>query len=1388
MNPGLEGAPRQGEDSWIVAIHAGQYDSSPLGSGFLIDGRRALTCAHVVCVKEIPLAELWLAFPKSDTLMDRRVRVKTVLVPPGDRQALEDVAVLELAEDLGSQAAARLRCPEPGRLTNREWWSFGFPGGDPLGNPAAGTIGAGLGYGWIRLDTHSRSDYPVTDGYSGAALWSEGYQAVVGLVGHADKSGDARALTLWQVDRCLPQAKLRHLADWAAEAAGESALAAWGWELTNDPEAGRHWRPRARGVARDSERGFRFRGRRVALTELVSWITSDQPQHSALVVTGSPGVGKSAVLGRIVTCADPQIAAQLPAEDDAVRAPVRSIACAVHAKSKTALDVATEIARAASAPIPQQTGDLALSLHAVLANRPARNFTVVIDALDEAASAKDAREVVRWVVRPLVEDLAEFGVRVLVGSRRRDGAGNLLAAFGAAKVVVDLDAPEYFELEDLEAYSLASLQLLGAERHGNPYQEPAVAGPVAARIAFLAQGNFLVAGLIARSHGLHDQVPVAPEQISFSPKVDDALSEFLERVPAVGQRTAAQLLSVLAYAEAPGFTAGLWHVAVNAVYGGSPGEESLRMFARASAANFLVEDSAGAGDSESGRAYRLFHQALNDVLLTARDETAADERALAHSLLAAGRAAGWHRAPAYLLRSLPRHAERGHAMAELMAEPDYPLYADLRRLIRTAVRSSSTRTQDSTQLRLLRKTQRAIDAAPGVRAALFSVVEAQQRLGTVYRESLLQSPYRAAWAHTEPEEEQSVLEGHIGPVYQVTALPTAGGRFLLASGGHDGTVRLWDPDTGENLRIINGHDGPINTVCMVPRRDRTTLLASGGDDCAVRLWDPETGENLREMEGRSERVAALGAAVAEDGRHLLVAVLGRTMVRAWDQDTGKIVNTLTHGIKGLFSACALGPGDAEVLALGARNGTVHLWNPLTGRLQRVIAGYAGAATAICALPTTDGGRILAVGGDDHTVRLWDCAYGTHLSTLEQEGNPVTAVCAVPQADGRTLVAVANGNRNLQIWTPGDLVSRQSMVADTGMVYSISPVQAADGDTLLATASHDSTVRLWAPHAQADSPRVREKFGRQSSLYMTPDSGGQTLLGSLSSAGDVFMVNPGTGRLVKTVRSRVGTAGIARLVSLSPSPLLIAASTSGSLTMFDVESGNTRWKQESYSNTEKSAKPFLRRHYATVTDMFLFEDGQSASVLVTASTDGTVRVWSVRDGTALQEPKAVRRAVRGVCALRSSSGQTLIAAGGDDCLVRVWPEARIQPTLVMKGHADPVAAVFPVLLPGGGSLLGSLAGDGELRLWDPETGRCRSATRIPGGRVSAVVSLTGKSGRTLLATGGDERVARIWDLDGQAVMQIPARQEITALTAVGNRLVLGLASGIMAVDIDDTAAA
>ena len=87
---------------------------------------------------------------------------------------------------------------------------------------------------------------------------------------------------------------------------------------------------------------------------------------------------------------------------------------------------------------------------------------------------------------------------------------------------------------------------------------------------------------------------------------------------------------------------------------------------------------------------------------------------------------------------------------------------------------------------------------------------------------------------------------------------------LLASGGNDKTVRLWDPATGEHRRTLTGHTGSVSAVAFSPDG---RLLASGGGDRTVRLWDPATGEHRRTLTGHSGR-PCVGVAFSPDGRLL----------------------------------------------------------------------------------------------------------------------------------------------------------------------------------------------------------------------------------------------------------------------------------------------------------------------------------------------------------------------------------------------------------------------------------------------------------------------------------------------------------------------------------------
>ncbi len=81
-----------------------------------------------------------------------------------------------------------------------------------------------------------------------------------------------------------------------------------------------------------------------------------------------------------------------------------------------------------------------------------------------------------------------------------------------------------------------------------------------------------------------------------------------------------------------------------------------------------------------------------------------------------------------------------------------------------------------------------------------------------------------------------------GWVWSVTFGTTTDGAPLLATGADDGTIRLWNPDTGDLVRTLTGHTGPVRSVTFGTTTDGAPLLATGADDRTIRLWNPDTGD------------------------------------------------------------------------------------------------------------------------------------------------------------------------------------------------------------------------------------------------------------------------------------------------------------------------------------------------------------------------------------------------------------------------------------------------------------------------------------------------------------------------------------------------------------------
>jgi WD40 repeat protein len=101
---------------------------------------------------------------------------------------------------------------------------------------------------------------------------------------------------------------------------------------------------------------------------------------------------------------------------------------------------------------------------------------------------------------------------------------------------------------------------------------------------------------------------------------------------------------------------------------------------------------------------------------------------------------------------------------------------------------------------------------------------------------------------------------NIGRVFSVAFSPDS---KTLAAGAWDGSVRLWEPATGREIRRYVGHAGWVRAVAFSPDGK---LLASGGKDRIIRLWETATGKELRRLEGHQNWIQNL--AFSQDGKTL----------------------------------------------------------------------------------------------------------------------------------------------------------------------------------------------------------------------------------------------------------------------------------------------------------------------------------------------------------------------------------------------------------------------------------------------------------------------------------------------------------------------------------------
>jgi WD40 repeat protein len=256
---------------------------------------------------------------------------------------------------------------------------------------------------------------------------------------------------------------------------------------------------------------------------------------------------------------------------------------------------------------------------------------------------------------------------------------------------------------------------------------------------------------------------------------------------------------------------------------------------------------------------------------------------------------------------------------------------------------------------------------------------------------------------------------HTGAVEAVAVSPDG---KLIASGATDRAIKLWNPQTGEEVLTLHGHTLGVIALAFTP--DGKTLISSGADR-NLRLWDAATGRELPRSEEHKINLENLIqpcplARVTPDGARLLLWVPGNeryTTLSAFDLKSGKELGSFNDS--GRNVATVTFSGDGKLVAVGARDGTVRVYNMETKqRLDGDEAGWSvfDKGVGVASLAYGKGATLLAAGGDNGEVKICDAEKLQVMHTLK--GHARRVGCCAVSPDGKR-VATAGHEGVVKLW-------------------------------------------------------------------------------------------------------------------------------------------------------------------------------------------------------------------------------------------------------------------------------------------------------------------------------------------------------------------------------------
>ena len=446
---------------------------------------------------------------------------------------------------------------------------------------------------------------------------------------------------------------------------------------------------------------------------------------------------------------------------------------------------------------------------------------------------------------------------------------------------------------------------------------------------------------------------------------------------------------------------------------------------------------------------------------------------------------------------------------------------------------------------------------------------------------------RTAGNLDDQNAELVVQTGHTSEIRSIEFSPDG---KLLATGGNDHTVKLWEVESGRELKTFAGHLEQVSSISFSP--DGVTI-GSTGYDGTVKLWDITTGKLLATTPLPEDKGDAMDSVVfSPDGTLVATSQLhgidGLITVREVPS-LREVVSIRGHTF---WAEIAFSP-DGRMIASSERQEVVRLWNARTGVEIKTMTGkihdqFKHNTADIVFSPD---GRTLATAGHDGLARLWDVGAGEELKVFRGHTNRVSSVAFTP--DGRKLIT-SSWDKTLRIWSVESAAEVESQRRTNAVIAATS--LSSDGRLLASTDAH--RIRIWNL-VEGGEPAVLSGAVFMSERIATSSDG--ALLAVADPEDKIALWNLRTNTRVTILAGREGEL---RSMAFSPDARILA--TGGGFADGAIRLWNTGDGSEIRS---------VPGHAHAVYSLAFSPDGK---LLASGGYDEVARIWDVTTGKILKE--------------------------------------------------------------------------------------------------------------------------------------------------------------------------